>query len=156
MSKVHPQVHYLRNLTKQGAVDPLIKSLNELFKYLTKNPSVTKENLSIFLAPGGSEALVYIEVSSGRPVAYGEVHLIPRLNRPSATIESIVVDPEYRGLGIGRAIMHTLLEIAKQKGAKTVTLTSNPTRQRARKLYRDLGFKLKKTGFYMLDLEAQQ
>lgn len=64
-------------------------------------------------------------------------------------IEDFVVDERARGQGIGKALLRRALEVAKQLGAKQVTLTSNPMRESANQLYSRLGFKRRETNSYI-------
>ncbi len=57
-----------------------------------------------------------------------------------AWIEDVITDSEYRGQGIGRALVERALEIARERGADNVNLTSRPSRKVARVLYRKVGF----------------
>ena len=68
------------------------------------------------------------------------------------TIEDVVVDEAYRGQGLGRKLIQELIQIAKDKNIKMVSLTSDPSRVVARKLYTSLGFSLLKTGVFRLEL----
>ncbi len=63
-------------------------------------------------------------------------------------IEDVVVDEAYRGKGIGKALMLHAMNYARENGAKSVDLTSKPSRIAANKLYRDLGFDLRETNVY--------
>lgn len=65
-----------------------------------------------------------------------------------ARIEDVVVDQQYRGQGIGRALNQTALERAKAAGARSVDLTSNPEREAANQLYVSLGFERRATNVY--------
>ena len=64
-----------------------------------------------------------------------------------AWIEDVVVDSEHRG-GIGRALTNAALELAVEKGARTVDLTSRPSREAANALYRKVGFEQRTTNVY--------
>lgn len=64
-------------------------------------------------------------------------------------IEDVVVDERVRGRGIGEMLMRSALEVAKEKGAAHVTLTSNPKRETANRLYLRLGFWRRETNAYM-------
>jgi ribosomal protein S18 acetylase RimI-like enzyme len=66
-----------------------------------------------------------------------------------AIIEDVIVDETARGSGIGEALTRRCLEIARDKGAASVTLTSNPSRQAANRLYLRLGFKRRDTNAYI-------
>jgi GNAT superfamily N-acetyltransferase len=72
-----------------------------------------------------------------------------------AWIEDVVVDTELRGRGIGEALTRAALERAKQEGAKTVDLTSRPSREAANRLYQRVGFVQRVTNLYRYDLEKQ-
>jgi len=63
-------------------------------------------------------------------------------------IEDVVVDEAFRGKGIGKALMLHAMKYARENGAKSVDLTSKPSRIAANKLYRDLGFELRETNVY--------
>jgi ribosomal protein S18 acetylase RimI-like enzyme len=57
-----------------------------------------------------------------------------------AWIEDVVVDEAARGLGIGEALSRKALDIAQAAGARTVDLTSRPSRAAAGRLYERVGF----------------
>ncbi|HWR58766.1 MAG TPA: GNAT family N-acetyltransferase [Thermodesulfovibrionales bacterium] len=65
-----------------------------------------------------------------------------------AWIEDVVVDSGSRGKGIGRMLCKAAIEEAKKANAKTVDLTSRPTREEANRLYRSVGFELRDTNVY--------
>jgi ribosomal protein S18 acetylase RimI-like enzyme len=65
-----------------------------------------------------------------------------------AWIEDVVVDDAARGGGVGDAVNRFAIELAGQLGARTVDLTSRPTREAANRLYRRLGFEPRETNVY--------
>lgn len=69
-----------------------------------------------------------------------------------AWIEDVVVDNAVRGAGIGEALSRAAVEEAKRFGAKTVDLTSRPSREAANRLYQRLGFKARDTNVYRYEL----
>lgn len=69
-----------------------------------------------------------------------------------AWIEDVVVDGEARGKGVGDALNRVALEIAEELGAKTVDLTSRPSREAANRLYRRIGFVQRDTNVYRFSL----
>ena len=77
--------------------------------------------------------------------------LIPTARR--AWIEDVIVDESARGKGVGEALNRAALDRAKQEGAKTVDLTSRPSREAANRLYQRIGFKARDTNVYRYDLE---
>lgn len=69
-----------------------------------------------------------------------------------AWIEDVVVDDAARGRGVGEALNRRAIELARSQGAKTVDLTSRPSRAAANRLYQRLGFVARDTNVYRLDL----
>jgi ribosomal protein S18 acetylase RimI-like enzyme len=69
-----------------------------------------------------------------------------------AWIEDVVVDNQARGKGVGGALNRAALAEAERRGAKTVDLTSRPSREAANRLYQRLGFKQRDTNVYRYDL----
>ena len=69
-----------------------------------------------------------------------------------AWIEDVVVDSEARGSGAGQALVEAAVEYARTLGARTVDLTSRPTREAANRLYRRCGFQLRETNVYRFSL----
>jgi len=65
-----------------------------------------------------------------------------------AWIEDVVVDEAYRRRGIGAALIRAAIERAREAGARTVDLTSRPSREAANRLYRRLGFVQRETNVY--------
>jgi ribosomal protein S18 acetylase RimI-like enzyme len=65
-----------------------------------------------------------------------------------AWIEDVIVAEEARGQGCGDALNRAALEAAAAAGARTVDLTSRPSRQAANRLYQRLGFVARDTNVY--------
>jgi ribosomal protein S18 acetylase RimI-like enzyme len=69
-----------------------------------------------------------------------------------AWIEDVVVDGRARGKGVGEALNRAALATARQRGAKTVDLTSRPSREAANRLYQRIGFVRRDTNVYRYEL----
>ncbi|HUY85610.1 MAG TPA: GNAT family N-acetyltransferase [Acidimicrobiales bacterium] len=65
-----------------------------------------------------------------------------------AWIEDVVVDQTVRGGGIGELLVERAVGIATRHGAKTIDLTSRPSRQAAHRLYTKSGFSTRETTVY--------
>jgi ribosomal protein S18 acetylase RimI-like enzyme len=63
-------------------------------------------------------------------------------------IEDVVVDSSARGQGVGEALVLAALDRAYDAGARTVDLTSRPSRGSAGLLYERLGFERRDTNVY--------
>ena len=72
-----------------------------------------------------------------------------------AWVEDVVVDEAARGQGAGLALVEAAIEHAKTVGARTVDLTSRPTREAANRLYQHAGFQLRETNVYRVTLEKK-
>ena len=67
-----------------------------------------------------------------------------------ATVESVVINTEYRGRGIGRLLTARLITEAKKKRVLWIDLNSKPQRLAANTLYQKLGFTQAETNVYRL------
>jgi ribosomal protein S18 acetylase RimI-like enzyme len=67
-------------------------------------------------------------------------------------IEDVIVDETARGQGIGEALLKHAIALAREKGAANISLTSNPMREAANKLYLRMGFKFRETNAYQMKL----
>jgi ribosomal protein S18 acetylase RimI-like enzyme len=70
-----------------------------------------------------------------------------------AWIEDVVVDDSARGKGVGELLNRAAIEHAQKAGAKTVDLTSRPSREAANRLYVRIGFKPRETNVYRYEIE---
>ncbi|CAN5700937.1 hypothetical protein BH20ACT2_BH20ACT2_25130 [soil metagenome] len=69
-----------------------------------------------------------------------------------AWIEDVVVEGSARGQGVGEALNREALTRAALGGARTVDLTSRPSREAANRLYQRLGFTPRDSNVYRFDL----
>lgn len=65
-----------------------------------------------------------------------------------AWIEDVVVDEAARGQGAGQALVEAAVAHAHELGARSVDLTSRPSREAANRLYRRAGFATRETNIY--------
>lgn len=65
-----------------------------------------------------------------------------------ARTEDVIVDATARGAGVGELLTREALRLAAQAGARTVELTSAPSREAANRLYERLGFERRETNVY--------
>ena len=72
-----------------------------------------------------------------------------------AWIEDVIVAEEARGQGCGEALNRAALEAARVAGARTVELTSRPSRESANRLYRRIGFVERETNVYRYSFDAE-
>jgi ribosomal protein S18 acetylase RimI-like enzyme len=65
-----------------------------------------------------------------------------------AWIEDVVVDEAARGQGVGAALTREALRLAREAGARTVDLSTRPSRIAAGRLYEREGFSQRDTRMY--------
>ena len=71
-----------------------------------------------------------------------------------AWVEDVVVDTAARRRGVAEALTRAAVEVARERGARTVDLTSRPSRQAANNLYQKVGFQERDTNVYRFDLRS--
>lgn len=69
-----------------------------------------------------------------------------------SVVEDVVVDVKMRRKGVGEALVLRAMDLAREAGANGISLTSNPQREAANRLYRSMGFELRKTNAYFYKL----
>jgi ribosomal protein S18 acetylase RimI-like enzyme len=69
-----------------------------------------------------------------------------------AWVEDVVVDESARRQGVGEALTQEASRLASESGARTVDLTSRPSREAAIRMYTKLGFERRETNVYRVEL----
>jgi ribosomal protein S18 acetylase RimI-like enzyme len=69
-----------------------------------------------------------------------------------AWVEDVVVDEAARGQRVGEALTIEALHIARKAGARTVDLTTRPSREAAGRLYERVGFERRDSRVYRYSL----
>lgn len=88
-----------------------------------------------FLLPNGRLILAFI---NGKACGIG---CLKSINNEIGEIKRMYVDPSFRNIGAGRAILLSLLNAAKEAGYIKVRLDSPKFMEAAHSLYRSFGFK---------------
>ena len=140
-------------ITESTEVTPeLVEAFQRLTPQLSRsNPPPTSGELAEIAASEATVLLVARDPArSGADAIVGSLTLalfrIPTGLR--AWIEDVVVDDSVRGQGVGEALNRCALDMARLRGARTVDLTSRPSRDAANRLYRRLGFEPRETNVY--------
>jgi ribosomal protein S18 acetylase RimI-like enzyme len=126
----------------------LVDAFARLVPQLSRsNPAPTEKELAAIVASRASVLFVAI-VGSLTLVLFR----IPTGLR--AWIEDVVVDEAARGKGVGHRMNEAAIEYARKAGAKTIDLTSRPSRDVANRLYQRLGFEKRDTNVYRYVLDG--
>ena len=91
---------------------------------------------------GYDDATVFVAEQDGVVAGVASLWLRPRLNWVTleAWVPDLFVDPAYRRLGLGRALLEACAAEARRKGCHRLSLDSGHQRAEAHLLYEDLGF----------------
>jgi ribosomal protein S18 acetylase RimI-like enzyme len=130
----------------------LYDAFQRLVPQLThNNPPPSPDDLAALVRDAASTLMVARD-GSGKIVGALtlSVYRVPTGIR--SIIEDVIVDGSARGQGIGEALMKYAIDLARQKGAKNISLTSNPLRLAANRLYVRVGFKKRETNAYQMKL----
>jgi GNAT superfamily N-acetyltransferase len=71
-----------------------------------------------------------------------------------ARLDEVVVDAAARGRGVGEALVKASLDVGRRRGAQVAELQSGkgPARAAAHRLYERMGFKIRETDVFRIDL----
>ena len=92
------------------------------------------KNIDKFLPPNGRLVLAFIDNKSCG------IGCLKSINDEIGEIKRMYVDPSFRKIGAGRAILQGLLNAAKETGYQKVRLDSPLFMEAAHSLYRSFGF----------------
>ena len=125
----------------------ILTALNELLPQLSSSASPLSDAFLLRIIQSESSHLLMAE-EDGQ--FYGSltlaVFVIPTGTR--AWIEDVVVSKDSRGKGVGRLLSEYAVNLANELGAKTIDLTSRPSREVANSLNKKIGFIQRETNIY--------
>lgn len=138
------------------ATPELVDAFRRLTPQLSSSsPLPTADELAAIVASPAIVLLVARDLDQGGTIVGTLTLVVFRIpTGVRAWIEDVVVDRAYRRQGIGAALTLAAIERARQAGARTVDLTSRPSREAANRLYQRLGFLLRETNVYRYTLEG--
>ncbi|BEL07105.1 hypothetical protein Q0Z83_052960 [Actinoplanes sichuanensis] len=133
----------------RSVTDELVESFGRLLPQLSRSaPALDSAALRELIAWPGNHVLV--ARVDGRIVGTLTLVTFPIPTGLRAWIEDVVVDGEARGHGVGAALTNEAVRIAGAAGARTVDLTSRPSRVAANRLYERLGFQVRDSKVFRL------
>jgi len=117
------------------------------------NPALSIPNRKQLRALITNEGSTLLVAREGK-VIVGTATVVVYATAPwlKARIEDVVVDESARGKGVGEALVNECISVARKRGARVIELQSAPWREAANQMYPRLGFELRTTNVYRLDL----
>lgn len=129
--------------------DELVQAFGRLLPQLSRSAtSLDAEALHELVRWPGSHLLV--ARVDGEIMGTLTLVIFPIPTGRRAWIEDVVVDDAARGRGVGAALTREAVRLARAAGARTVDLTSRPSRAEANRLYERLGFQVRDSKVYRL------
>jgi len=142
--------------------DAVVAAIARLLPQLSGSaPPPTASSVGAIVSSPATRLLVAVEddamaaTPAGQVVGTLTLAVFPIPSGVRAWIEDVITDEAARGRGVGEALTLRALELAREAGARTVELTSRPSRAAANRLYSRLGFEIRKTNVYRFDLDAR-
>lgn len=137
----------------ESVTDELVEAMERLIPQLSSSsPPPSAQELAEIVGSDASHLLVALDGDGpglgGRIVGSMTLVVFRIPTGVRAWIEDVVVDADARGQGVGETLNRSALEVAERRGARTVDLTSRPSREAANRLYRRIGFVERETNVY--------
>ena len=135
-----------------SATAELLTSLNQLVPQLSSSAApLTSQDVEALIA--NPAVSVFVAKNEGAIVGTLTLVVFPIPSGLRAWIEDVVVDESARGLGAGAALTEAAISESTRRGAKSIDLTSRPSREAANAMYVKLGFEQRETNVYRLSIE---
>ncbi|MGI9610568.1 MAG: GNAT family N-acetyltransferase [Acidimicrobiia bacterium] len=133
--------------------DAVVAAFDHLVPQLSSSsPPPTKDALMEIAANPNTHLLAARDSETGEMIGTLALAFYRIPTGLQARIEDVVVDEAARGRGIGELLTHEAVARARSAGAKSVGLTSRPSREAANRLYQRLGFEERNTNVYSMKL----
>ncbi|MGA2471199.1 MAG: GNAT family N-acetyltransferase [Solirubrobacteraceae bacterium] len=128
--------------------DQLVASLGRLVGQLSAaSPAPSRAKLEEIVASPTTRLLIASE-THGAIVGMLTLAVFRIPTGVRAWIEDVVVDERAQGRGVAELLARDALRLAHEHGARTVDLTSRPSREAANRLYEKAGFARRETNVW--------
>lgn len=136
-ARSHPQVR-IATAADAPAVGRMLHEFNSEFGDFTPGADFLGRRLGKLI----DEEEVHGFLAGEGPDGFLTIRFFPAVVSESldAYVEELYVAPPRRGQGLGRALLETAMEFARDRGARNIALNTGETDEAARGLYESLGF----------------
>jgi ribosomal protein S18 acetylase RimI-like enzyme len=138
-----------------AATGEVVEAIGRLLPLLsTSAPPPTPDEVAAIVASPATRLLLARDGDGGPIVGTLTLALFRIPTGVRAWIEDVIVSEEVRGRGCGEDLTRAAIAIAGAAGARTVELTSRPSREAANRLYQRMGFNFRETNLYRYELDG--
>jgi len=127
------EVEVLTSVSDEDAAD-----LRHLLGLLSATAVFDRARIESMITHDATEVLVVRE--QGRIVGMTTVVTFPLPTGIRGIVEDVAVHESMRGKGIARLLLERATLLARERGLRTLDLTSRPSREAALRLYESVGF----------------
>lgn len=127
------QVEVLTSVSDEDAAD-----LRHLLGLLSTSAVFDRARIESMITHDATELLVVRE--QGRIVGMTTIVTFPLPTGIRGIVEDVAVHESMRGKGIARLLLERATLLARERGLRTLDLTSRPSREAALRLYESVGF----------------
>jgi ribosomal protein S18 acetylase RimI-like enzyme len=119
------------------------EALARLLAQLSASATFDVDRINEIVDHDGTELLV--ARLGGQIVGMATFVTFPLPSGLRGHVEDVVVDDTMRGRGIARQLLRAMTGLARERGLRTLDLTSRPSRESALRLYESVGFERRAT-----------
>lgn len=118
--------------------DDDLAAIERLLPQLSSTGTFDRARVLSMLEHDGTDLIVARE--GDRLVGMATLASFPLPTGVRGHLDDVVVDQALRGRGIARQLLEAVIELARERGLRTLDLTSRPSRESAIRLYESVGF----------------
>lgn len=131
----------------EETTDEVVEAMQRLVPQLSPSSSPRREDVAAIVSSEASSLLIARDMA-GKIAGTLTLVIFHIPTGVRAWVEDMIVDEHARGTGIGAALTQEAVRLAREAGARTLDLTSRPSREAANALYHREGFTKCETHVY--------
>ena len=131
----------------------IVEAVGRLLPLLSSSPAPSAGQVAEMVDSPATTLFVARDGENGPIVGILTLAIFRIPSGVRAWIEDVIVAEEARGQGCGEALNRAAMAAAGAAGARTVDLTSRPSRAAANRLYERIGFVRRDTNVYRFEVD---
>lgn len=101
---------------------------------------------------GDKNSILVVVKDGEKIIGLTSLYILQKIGQRTGYIEDVVIDDAYRGKGLGEQLVRKTIDIAREENVGKLYLTSRPIHAAAHNLYKKVGFAVKETTVFRLEL----